>query len=144
MPSDETESIYSSTDPLPSPEQIPTQIGPYRILEILGQGGMGTVFKAEQRIPVKRIVAVKLIKPGFDSAEVIARFQSERQALARMDHPHVARVLDAGTDERGRPYFVMEYVAGIPITQFADNNKLTVQERLETVIQVWDPLSPTP
>src|SRR5436190_9172591 len=106
MPSED--STTSATSRLPPPA-IPTQIGPYRILETLGEGGMGTVFKAEQRTGVKRMVALKLIKPGFDSAEVIARFQSERQALARMDHPHVARVLDAGADDLGRPYFVMEY-----------------------------------
>src|SRR3954447_12865059 len=141
MPSDETESIYSSTDPLPPPDQIPTQIGPYRILETLGQGGMGTVFKAEQRIPVKRIVAVKLIKPGFDSDEVIARFQSERQALARMDHPHVAKVLDAGADDLGRPYFVMEYVPGTPIIKFADDKKLSISERLELFIQVCEAIA---
>src|SRR5207248_1614663 len=88
---------------------VPERIGPYVIKEAVGVGGMGTVYKAEQRTPIKRLVAVKLIKPGFDSADVIARFQSERQALARMDHPNIARVLDAGADNLARPYFVMEY-----------------------------------
>src|SRR5580765_3316337 len=92
--------------------------GIYRLLEPIGEGGMGMVYKAEQRYPVKRFVAVKLIKPGYDTEEVIARFESERQALARMDHPCIAKVFDAGADERGRPYFVMEYVPGMPITRF--------------------------
>ncbi len=140
MSSDETQS-HPSTAPLPQPQSIPTQIGPYRILETLGEGGMGTVFKAEQRTPVKRIVALKLIKPGFDTAEVIARFQSERQALARMDHPHVAKVLDAGADDLGRPYFVMEYVPGTPITKFADDKKLSIPERLELFIQVCEAIA---
>ncbi|MCY2954924.1 MAG: serine/threonine-protein kinase, partial [Planctomycetota bacterium] len=116
-------------------------IGQYRLLEPLGEGGMGTVFKAEQRSPVKRTVALKLIKPGFDTAEVIARFESERQALARMDHPHVAKVLDAGADDLGRPYFVMEYVPGVPITQFADTNKLSIKQRLELFTQVCDAIA---
>jgi serine/threonine protein kinase len=84
-------------------------IGPYRILELLGDGGMGSVYKAEQRSPVKRFVALKVIKPGFDTREVIARFDTERQALARMDHPNIAKVLDGGSTDTGRPYFVMEY-----------------------------------
>jgi eukaryotic-like serine/threonine-protein kinase len=119
----------------------PERIGPYRIVEPLGEGGMGTVFKAEQRTPVKRTVALKLIKLGLASREVIARFESERQALARMDHPHVAKVFDAGQDELGRPYFVMEYVPGVPITQFADDNKLPIRQRLELFIQVCDAIA---
>src|SRR5690242_3184360 len=98
----------------------PTQIGPYSIIEVIGEGGMGTVFKAEQREPIDRVVAIKLIKLGMDTREVIARFESERQALALMNHPNVAKVLDAGATESGRPYFVMEFVAGEPITVFAD------------------------
>lgn len=98
-------------------------VGPYRLLELIGEGGMGTVYKAEQRSPVKRIVALKVVKPGPDTQEVLARFESERQALARLNHPHIATVLDAGTDALGRPYFAMEYVPGNPITRFADENK---------------------
>jgi hypothetical protein len=109
------------------PEKSSTQyIGPYRLLEPpLGEGGTGTVFKAEQRTPVKRTVALKLIKMGFDTKEVIAGFESERQALARMDHPHIAKVFDTGADSRGRPYFAMEYVPGQPIT----NSPMTASSR---------------
>jgi len=106
------------------------QIGPYRILEQLGEGGMGSVYKAEQRSPIKRLVAIKVIKLGFGSREIIARFESERQALALMDHPNVAKVLDAGTTDTGRPYFVMEYVPGKPITRFCDDEKLSIPDRL--------------
>ncbi len=120
---------------------VPKQIGPYRILEPIGGGGMGEVYKAEQRQPIRRMVAIKLIKLGFDTREIIARFESERQALARMDHPNVARVLDAGTTEAGRPYFVMEYVPGVPITDFADENKLTIRQRLELFAQVCDAIA---
>src|SRR5688572_33355940 len=88
----------------------PTDIGPYHLLEVVGQGGMGIVYKAEQRAPVRRVVALKLIKLGMDTGEVIARFESERQALAMMSHPNVAKVLDAGATDAGRPYFVMEFV----------------------------------
>src|SRR5438046_1866876 len=109
----------------------PTQIGPYFIQELVGEGGMGSVYKAEQRTPIHRIVAIKITKLGMDTREVIARFESERQALALMDHPHVARVLDAGASETGRPYFVMEFVPGEPITRFADEHQLTVRQRLE-------------
>lgn len=105
-------------------------VGPYRLLDRIGVGGMGEVFRAEQRQPIRRIVAIKRIKPGMDSKEVLARFESERQALARMDHPNIARVFDAGKDDLGRPYFVMEYVPGKPITQFADENKLSIEQRL--------------
>jgi serine/threonine protein kinase/class 3 adenylate cyclase len=120
------------------PAGAPERIGPYRLVERLGEGGMGTVYKAQQLNPVKRTVAIKLIKAGFDSAEVIARFESERQALARMDHPNIAKVLDAGSDDHGRPYFVLEYVPGTPITKYADDNKLSIRERLELVLQVCD------
>jgi serine/threonine protein kinase/Flp pilus assembly protein TadD len=117
---------------------IGASMGLYRILERLGAGGMGAVYKAEQRRPVKRVVALKIIKAGFDTAEVIARFNAERQAMARMDHPHIAKVLDAGSTEAGRPYFAMEYVAGAPITAFADDNRLTIPQRLLLFIQVCD------
>jgi eukaryotic-like serine/threonine-protein kinase len=114
----------------------PDRIGPYRILETLGEGGMGTVYKAEQRLPVQRMVALKVIKLGMDSVEVLARFDSERQALARMDHPNVAKVLDAGKTKNGQPYFAMEYVPGVPITKFADDKKLSIRDRLELFKQV--------
>ena len=97
---------------------------------------MGLVYVAEQQQPVRRTVALKLIKPGMDSKQVIARFEAERQALAIMDHPNIAKVLDAGTTEAGRPYFVMELVRGIPITEYCDQARLTVRQRLEVFIQV--------
>jgi serine/threonine protein kinase len=95
----------------------PDSIGPYRILERIGEGGMGIVYKAEQREPVRRIVALKVIKLGMDTREVVARFEAERQALAMLSHPNVAKVLDAGMTVNGRPYFAMEFVAGVPLTQ---------------------------
>ncbi len=108
---------------LETSEQLPaerpgTQIGRYKLLEQIGEGGMGIVFVAEQTEPVRRRVALKIIKPGMDTNQVIARFEAERQALAMMDHPNIARVLDAGTTEVGRPYFVMELVRGMPITEY--------------------------
>ena len=114
----------------------PEQIGPYKILQPLGEGGMGIVYQAEQEAPIRRRVALKLIKVGMDSKEVIARFESERQALALMDHPHIAKVFDAGTTEQGRPYFVMELVQGIPITRYCDDQRLTPKERLDLFIPV--------
>jgi eukaryotic-like serine/threonine-protein kinase len=111
-------------------------IGPYKLLQQLGEGGMGTVYMAQQTEPVKRLVALKVIKPGMDSRLVIARFEAERQALALMDHPHIARVLDAGTTDTGRPYFVMELVKGVPITQYCDERHRTPRERLELFIPV--------
>ena len=111
-------------------------IGPYKLLQQIGEGGMGTVYMAEQTEPVRRRVALKIIKPGMDSRQVIARFEAERQALAMMDHQNIARVLDAGTTESGRPYFVMELVHGVPITQFCDENHLTPRQRLELFVPV--------
>ncbi|MDX2035252.1 MAG: protein kinase [Isosphaeraceae bacterium] len=111
-------------------------IGPYKLLELIGEGGMGSVYMAEQSAPVRRMVAVKVIKPGMDSRQVLARFEAERQALALMDHPNIARVLDAGTTDRGRPYFVMELVKGIAITRYCDERRLTPRERLELFIAV--------
>jgi len=115
---------------------IPDTVGPYRILERIGGGGMGEVYRAEQRTPIRRQVALKFIKLGMDTKLVIARFEAERQALALMDHPHIAKVFDAGTDDTGRPYFVMEYVKGKPITEYSDQNHLTIKERLELFEQV--------
>jgi eukaryotic-like serine/threonine-protein kinase len=113
-----------------------TRIGPYKLLQQIGEGGMGVVYMAEQQEPVRRKVALKIIKPGMDSAQVIARFEAERQALALMDHQNIARVLDAGATESGRPYFVMELVRGVPLTRFCDDNKLNPRERLELFVPV--------
>src|SRR5262245_32499998 len=96
----------------------PSQIGRFHILELIGEGGMGSVYMAEQREPIHRVVAVKVIKLGLDSRDIIGRFETERQAIALMDHPNVARAIDAGATQGGRPYFVMEYVHGEPITRF--------------------------
>jgi eukaryotic-like serine/threonine-protein kinase len=114
------------------------QIGPYRLLQPIGEGGMGEVWLAEQKKPIHRTVALKLIKAGMDTKAVVARFESERQALALMDHPSIARVFDAGSTVEGRPYFVMEYVPGVPITEYCDKHRLTVRERLELFMQVCD------
>ena len=131
-----------SSDPPPtadaaSPTEHPgTTIGRYRLMEQIGEGGMGIVFVAEQEKPLRRKVALKVIKPGMDSKAVIARFEAERQALAIMDHPNIAKVFDAGTTESGLPYFVMELVRGIPITDYSDGNKLPIRERLALFVQV--------
>lgn len=122
--------------PLPPVEKPGSRIGPYKLLEKIGEGGVGIVFMAEQLTPIRRRVALKILKPGMDSQAVIARFESERQALALMDHPHIARVLDAGTTPTGRPFFVMELVAGVRITEYCDRNRLTVPERLRLFLQV--------
>jgi tetratricopeptide (TPR) repeat protein len=111
-------------------------IGPYKLLQQIGEGGMGTVFMAEQTAPVQRKVALKIIKPGMDSRQVIARFEAERQALALMEHPHIAKVFDAGTTGAGRPFFVMELVKGVPITRYCDGHRLTPKERLELFVPV--------
>ena len=111
-------------------ERIGSKIGRYRLLSILGEGGMGVVYLAEQEQPIRRQVALKVIKPGMDSARVIARFEAERQALALLDHPNIAQVHDAGTTESGRPYFVMEYVKGLSITEHCDHYQLSIEDRL--------------
>ncbi|QDU21324.1 serine/threonine-protein kinase [Urbifossiella limnaea] len=113
-----------------------TVIGPYRLIEPVGEGGMGVVFVAEQRHPIRRKVALKVIKPGMDTREVVARFEAERQALALMDHPHIAKVLDGGVTDQGRPYFVMELVRGTPVTEYCDQARLGLRERLELFVQV--------
>jgi len=110
--------------------------GKYKLLEQIGEGGMGSVWAAEQIKPVRRKVAIKLIKPGMDSRQVIARFEAERQALALMDHPSIARVLDGGLTEAGRPFFVMDYVKGVPITRYCDDCRLSVPARLALFVQV--------
>jgi serine/threonine protein kinase/tetratricopeptide (TPR) repeat protein len=136
---------FLARPPVRGPATIDTQlaadgpgsrVGPYKLLQQIGEGGMGTVFMAEQSQPVQRKVALKLIKPGMDSRQVIARFEAERQALALMDHPNIAKVLDAGTTVSGRPYFVMELVKGVPITKYCDEHRLTPKERLELFVAV--------
>jgi serine/threonine protein kinase len=117
-------------------ESAGSEIGPYKLLQEIGEGGMGTVYMAEQTQPVRRKVALKVIKPGMNSRQVIARFEAERQALAMMDHVNIARVLDAGATEAGLPYFVMELVHGVPITRYCDDNHLTPRRRLELFVPV--------
>jgi serine/threonine protein kinase len=114
------------------------KIGLYRLLEVIGKGGMGTVYLAEQQKPIRRKVALKVLKPGMDTKEIVVRFESEQQALALMNHPNIAQVYGSGITEQGYPYFVMEYVPGIPITEYCDKNKMTTQERLELYIKVCD------
>jgi serine/threonine protein kinase len=118
------------------PERPGASIGPYKLLQLLGEGGMGVVYLAEQTSPVERRVALKIIKPGMDSRQVIARFEAERQALALMDHPHIAKVFDAGATNSGLPYFVMELVSGVPITKYCDDRQLTPRQRLELMLPV--------
>src|SRR6266496_3768860 len=112
------------------------RIGRYRLLQEIGHGGCGVVYMAEQQEPVRRKVALKVIKLGMDTRQVIARFEAERQALALMDHPNIAKVLDAGATDSGRPYFVMELIKGLPITEFCDQSQFTVRERLDLFIAV--------
>jgi serine/threonine protein kinase/WD40 repeat protein len=128
--------LEGTVDSPPLTERPGRVIGPYKLMEQIGEGGMGLVFVAEQTEPVRRKVALKLIKPGMDTREVIARFEAERQALALMDHPNIAKVLDAGATESGRPYFVMELVKGVPITDYCDRSQLTPRERLELFVGV--------
>src|SRR5215813_11403029 len=110
--------------------------GRYQILRVLGEGGMGSVYLAEQREPLRRQVALKVVKLGMDTSQVLARFAHERQALAMMDHPNIARIFDAGATPKGRPYFVMEYIEGVPITQYCDRKRMTISQRLELFIVV--------
>ena len=128
--------IETSAAERPVSEQPGEHIGPYKLLEQIGEGGFGVVFMAEQMAPVRRKVALKIIKPGMDTKQVIARFEAERQALALMDHPNIARVFDGGATESGRPYFVMELVHGVPITEYCNLQKLTPSDRLRLFIDV--------
>src|ERR1044071_6840566 len=121
---------------LPVTEQAGDRIGRYKLLQQLGEGGCGIVYMDEQEEPVRRRVAVKVIKLGMDTKSVIARFEAERQALALMDHPNIAKVLDAGATDTGRPFFVMELVRGVRITQYCDEAKLSTSERLELFMRV--------
>ncbi len=129
--------VQSRSSPVDLLERkLPERIGQYKLLQAIGEGGFGTVYMAEQEHPVRRRVALKVIKLGMDSRAVIARFEAERQALAMMDHPGIAKVFDAGTTDSGRPYFVMELVKGIPITEYCDLQKLSIEQRLELFAEV--------
>jgi len=128
--------VVATVDEPPITEHPGTVIGPYKLLEQIGEGGFGVVFMAEQQEPIRRKVALKVLKPGMDTWQVIARFEAERQALALMDHPNVAKVLDAGQTSSARPYFVMELVKGVAITEFCDQKQLPIRERLELFLQV--------
>src|SRR2546423_11415410 len=134
---DHPDAAAAETVCAPTPHgPIGTRIGHYKLLQKIGEGGMGVVYMAEQQEPVVRRVAVKVIKLGMDTRQVIARFEAERQALALMDHPNIARVLDAGATDTGRPYFVMELVRGVKITNYCDQENLPTRERLDLFIQV--------
>jgi serine/threonine protein kinase/tetratricopeptide (TPR) repeat protein len=128
--------VGMTADVPPLVEEPDTLIGSYKLLEQIGEGGFGIVYLADQQEPVRRHVALKIIKPGMDTRDVAARFEAERQALALMDHPHIAKVFDAGSTESGRPYFVMELVKGIPITDYCDRSNLTTQDRLKLFVEV--------
>ena len=130
--------ITSKPESEPIIEGPGTKIGRYKLLELLGEGGMGLVYLAEQQEPVRRKVALKIVKLGMDTMQVVARFEAERQTLALLEHPNIARVFDAGTTETGRPYFVMEYVEGVSITKYCDDQKLTVEQRLQLFRQTCE------
>ncbi|HVH57652.1 MAG TPA: serine/threonine-protein kinase, partial [Vicinamibacterales bacterium] len=134
---DSNQPTFTQT-PAPTGVDTPQRVGPYRILRKIGEGGMGVVYEAEQEVPVRRTVALKLIKWGMDTREVLARFDSERQALALMNHPNIARVYDAGATAEGRPYFAMEYVPGIPITEYCDKHRLSIRDRLTLFVDVCE------
>jgi eukaryotic-like serine/threonine-protein kinase len=125
LPAEEATAVYATLTERPG-----SVVGRYKLLEQIGEGGFGVVFMAEQEQPVRRRVALKVIKLGMDTKQVVARFEAERQALAMMDHPHIAKVFDAGATETGRPYFVMELVRGVPITTYCDESRMTTNERL--------------
>jgi len=134
---EEPSDLPAATIDLPGPgSHAGTVIGPYKLLEQIGEGGFGIVYLAEQSEPVRRKVALKVVKPGMDSRQVVARFEAERQALAIMDHPNIAKVFDGGATSSGRPYFVMELVKGVPITEYCDQDHLTPGQRLELFIPV--------
>ena len=128
-PSDAIARVLESALEADAPEMPGSHIGPYKLLQEIGEGGFGNVWMAEQQEPIRRRVALKIIKLGMDTREVIARFEAERQALALMDHPNIARVFDGGGTETGRPFFVMELVSGVPITQYRDAHELSTEVR---------------
>ena len=134
----ESQSNFPTVSMPDSSAVIGGEIGPYKLLSVLGEGGFGIVYLAEQKRPVKRTVALKIIKPGMDTKQVIARFEAERQALALLEHPNIAHVFTAGATESGRPYFAMEYIKGSPITEYCDHNQLNIKDRLELFIQVCE------
>ena len=144
LPSEAATPVAEDAEPLDPPtvttasmpEVAGTLIDRYKLLERLGEGGFGSVWAAEQKEPVKRRVALKVIKLGMDTKQVVARFEAERQALALMDHPNIAKVFDAGTTRSGRPYFVMELVRGIPITKYCDQERLSTLGRLDLFMKV--------
>jgi non-specific serine/threonine protein kinase/serine/threonine-protein kinase len=136
--SEDPETLARASSPAHDASGEERRIGPYRLLEKLGEGGMGEVWLAEQTEPVRRRVALKVIKRGMDTEQVVARFSAERQALALMDHPAVAKVFEAGSTPQGRPYFVMEHVRGVPITEHCDRHKLGTRERLALFVQVCE------
>jgi len=138
LSSDASEALSSTRLPNPAREPLGTWIGRYRLVSVLGEGGMGVVYSAEQEYPMRRQVALKVVKPGMDTQEVMTRFEAERQALAFLDHPNIAHIYDAGTTEAGRPYFAMELVSGVPITEHCDRHRLPLEERLELFLQVCD------
>jgi len=133
---DNSDKESSSPSPNIAASNQPSNIGAYKILDTLGEGGMSVVYLAEQTDPVKRRVALKMLKPGMDSKEILARFQSERQALAVLDHPNIAKIFDGGIADSGLPYFVMEHVKGVPVTDYCDNHRLTNEERIKLFIDV--------
>ena len=141
MPADGPRSCTSPQQPEPSTTAAPrealgTMIGRYKLLQEIGEGGFGIVYMADQMEPVKRRVALKVLKPGMDTREVVARFEAERQALALMDHPNIAQVYDGGATESGRPCFVMELVKGMPLTKYCDDHQLTTRQRLDLFLDV--------
>ena len=132
----DNQEVGPTIDADPGVARVGGKIDRYKLLSVLGEGGCGMVYLAEQRTPVVRRVALKVIKPGMDTKQVIARFEAERQALALLDHPNIAHVFDAGTTNTGRPYFVMEYVKGVSITEHCDREKLGIEARLALFLQV--------
>src|SRR5215472_4525868 len=133
-----TASIGEAREKVSGGEKPGDQVGRYRLLQQIGEGGCGIVFMAEQELPIRRRVALKVIKPGMDTKSLIARFEAERQALALMDHPNIAHVFDAGATGSGRPYFVMELVEGVKITDYCDRHSFSILARLELFVQVCD------
>jgi serine/threonine protein kinase len=133
-----TQSSDANTQTSSAAQTSVSTIGPYRLVQRIGIGGMGEVWRAEQTTPFHRLVALKLIKAGMDTRAVVARFETERQALALMEHPNIAKVFDAGATPEGRPYFVMECVPGLPITKYCDKLPLTLHDRLALFTQVCE------
>src|ERR1017187_3980862 len=136
QPAEIANAVAPTSGMFPVFEKVGDRIGRYKLLQQIGEGGCGVVYMAEQQEPVRRKVALKVIKLGMDTKSVIARFEAERQALAMIDHPNIARVFDAGATDRGSPYFVMELVRGVRITKYCDKNRLSIRQRLDLFVQV--------